>query len=368
MRIMLALVLPLAIAGTSTAQGQPKPPNKPPSPSQPPDAGIPEMLRAGYALRRAGEMKHAIASFERALELMGRSEQKRAVARETVDMCRTLAALAPDKAERDKLLAKAMWIYRRNSDALGEIEVLLEMDKIDEALTTSRLLQQPKGEAMALAKRGRNDEALALYQKHGFHQERGLLLRDQKRFAEAAAAFALSGDAWEQAQALEAAGKQKEALDALEAARVALIAQIRDVTNEDLKKAKAFFAGGAAGGVERERAKTVLARCAARASEDYERLARIYVKMKREKGDRLAENAINAVTLQIDTLLDKVSQGGRTIEDVYGKKLVEKEKLEKRREDLRKLMAEGAAIRPSPPPPPPKDPPKSPPKDPKKGN
>lgn len=339
MRPWFALVLVPLLTGPSVAQGQPRQPNKPGQPTAQQDAGVEEMLRAAYALRRAGEMKHAVAAFERALELLPRGERKRAVAQETVELCR----LIPD-------LAKAMWIYRRNHDALGEIEVLLEMGKVDEALTVGRLLQCPKGEALALVKRERIDDALRLYEKHSLHRERAELLRAQRRHDEAAAAFALARDPYERALALEAAGKTAQARDALEEARLLLIDQIKTVTNPDLKKAREYFQQGASSGVERERARMELARRAAKAAEDYERLARVYVKLKRPQGDKLAENAVVYVTLQIDTLLDKVTApGGKVVEDAYGKRLVEQQRLIQRREELRRLVAEGAAIKPPPP-------------------
>lgn len=332
--------LPALLVALSAGSAGAQSPGAPANPSAQQAEEARNLLRAAYALRRAGEFQPAAAAFEQALERMPRSEEKRAVAMEAAELYRAM--------ER---LDKALWLFRRNHDVANEVQVLIDMGKVDEALTVARLLRYPKGEALALAKRGRVDEALNLYQQQGLHQERGELLRQQKRWADAAAAFALAGDAWNQALALEAAGKRADARAAYEAARDQVLARMKVETIPMLNRAKKYFEQGAADGMARERARLELARRCAAAADDYEKMAVIHLRLGREKADQLAENAIRSVRLQQQTLLDEIKgPDGKASQDAYGKKLMETLELDRRLGTLDRLKSEALRARPAQPP------------------
>lgn len=329
-------VAPLLLGLVCGALAQPAPPR---SQEEQRAREVQDFLRLAYALRRTGEFAPAGEAFMQALDRMPRSEIKRSVAAEAVELFRAMG-----KPE------KALYLYRRNHDVEGEVSILIEMGKVDEAVTVARLLKYPPGEAKALAKRGRGDEALQIYQTHGLHRERAELLRDLKRWNEAAAAFAQVDDKWEQAQALDAA-RSREAKEAFEAAREQILARMKVVLIPQLNEARALFEDKTTDGMTRERARLELARRSANLAEGYERLSRIHLRLGRDKADALAESALKAVRLQVQTLLAEAKgPDGKPLQDQYGKQLVAAQKLPERLAELEKLKAQAQAARPAPPP------------------
>jgi tetratricopeptide (TPR) repeat protein len=319
----LPAVLLLALAGAAAAQ-------------QPPAAGAQvdprQMIVAAYSLRRAGSYPAAAAAFEAALQAMPRGPEKRLVGAEAAELFKVIGRLD-----------KALLLYRQNHDFAGEFEVLFALNRDEEALSVARLVKYPKGEADALARLGRVDEALAiLAQQPALAKDRAKLLFDSHRFSEAAQAYSQLGDYFSQAKALEALGDPRGSRRAFEDAKMQVSDDLRHTFLPRLKYAEDALAK-APDGVSRERARLLLARVLGDLADQYEHLALIYARTGQppEKCAQLAQNAKGLVQRRKDVLLDVIPGRGA---DQYGTRAVDYYHLDDRIADLDRQARQYAAM------------------------
>jgi len=262
-----------------------------------------ELLKAAYGFRRQGEYELAAVSFEQALDRMPRSARKRAVALEAAELFRTMDRLD-----------KALLLFRRNHDVRREVELLMEMGRAKEALAVSRLVRYPKGEALASAALGQVDYAVEVLEAGGYDQALAELLRDERRYREAAEAFARAEDYYHQARCLRYARDRGGARRAYEDAREQVMFRLQHESLPAIERAKQAFRR-APDGVRREQSRWALAQAYEQAGEDYERLGEIYLRTGRDRAADLLELAVTCVEKQRDTLLDRG-------QDAFGREVV----------------------------------------------
>jgi tetratricopeptide (TPR) repeat protein len=275
---------------------------------------VDQLIVAAYSLRRRGKFVAAAAAFEQIIPRLEKKADKRFVALEAAELFRVMGK--PEKAIK---------LYRKNNDVPREIETLLELgtDKAkQDALTISRYVKYPRGEARALAKLGKTDEALALMAKHGLERDRAKLLVELGRHAEAAAAYEAMRDFYQQARALERAGRQREAERAYEDAVVKQRADMREKGSSlQLVRTLEDMYGKAKSGVTRERTRLALAKAYGALGQDYRELASAYALSARRdyvgKAPTLATNALNFYRRQRELLEDEAGGG-----DAFGAKAV----------------------------------------------
>lgn len=336
MRSKAALVVLVALAASpfsivAAQEGDPQP-----------EAQAYDLLKGAYSLRRMGKLDAAAATFESALDAMPRGLDKRMVAEDLVDLFR---CMSPPRLDR------ALHLYRRNHDVPGEFAILFETNKADEALAVARLIKYPRGEALALAKLGKVQEAVQLLDQKGLAKEKAEVLAAAKRHADAANAYFVLQDFYAQGEQLELARNAQGARRAFEDARTTLVDTVREA-NDTVKRGQAAY-DGAQGGVRREQARARLAKAQAAAAAAYEKLAHVYSKTGQpaDKTSKLAENAAKLVEKQRETLLDRAAGG-----DKFGEAMVAALKLDERIAQLQQKAREYAAAPPAPPPQPPQPP------------
>lgn len=172
-RLALATALVLALSASGSA-----------GPDKPVKAKLSDVMKTAFGLRRAGKLAAAGLAFEEVLGRLKPESQHR-------------PTIALELAQLYVVMGKpyrAILVYRKIKDVPHEVETLLGMKDARyhrEALVVSRHVKYPLGEARALAKLGKAEEAIAVLEKAGpaFATERGKLLLKQKRNREAAKAF-----------------------------------------------------------------------------------------------------------------------------------------------------------------------------------
>ncbi|MBL4844804.1 MAG: hypothetical protein JKY65_04690 [Planctomycetes bacterium] len=177
-RLALATALILVLCGTSSAG-----PDKS-AEARPAKARLIDVIKTAFGLRRQGKLAAAGLAFE---EVFGRLSAKSIYRPE----------IAQELAQLYIVMGRpyrAVTVYRKIKDVPHEVETLLAMPDSRyhrEALVVSRHVKYPLGEARALAKLGKADEALAVLSKAGreLTNERGKLLLSLRRYREAAKAF-----------------------------------------------------------------------------------------------------------------------------------------------------------------------------------
>ena len=179
-RLALATVMIVVLSGTSSAGPDQKPAK----------ARLSDVLKTAFGLRRAGKLAPAGLAFEEVLSrLAPKSIYRREVAQELAQLYVVMGRPY-----------RAVSVYRKIQDVPHEVETLLAMPAARyhrEALVVSRHVKYPLGEARALAKLGKHEEALAVLSKvsgSGFARERGRILFQLKRHREAAKAFEEGND------------------------------------------------------------------------------------------------------------------------------------------------------------------------------
>lgn len=186
---LLASSLLLLLAGSSAAD-EPQP-----TPSAAPKARLSSVLKEAYALRSQGKLPAAALGLEEVFSrLKAESEHRRPVGLELAQLYLVMG--------RPK---RAIEVYRRLKDVALEVEALLSQADAKshrEALVVARAAKYRLGEARALAKLGKKEEALrALGEAPELAGERGKLLLELRRYADAAQAFKAANDDFGRAKA-----------------------------------------------------------------------------------------------------------------------------------------------------------------------
>jgi tetratricopeptide (TPR) repeat protein len=260
-----------------------------------------DMLRMAYAFRRQGNLVQSAAAFERLLDRMSRrNPDKRAIAGELADLFRVMGRLD-----------RALHLYRVNNDIPAEFDLLLELERYDEAAPLARAMRYARGEALALAYLGQIDEAIRILDAHpDLRVELARVFTLAERHAEAADIYLELEDFYEQARSLEAAGDARGANRAYDTARAEMEHSLRLDVIPNVRRVQALFED-AQGGLNRERFRHLLAKTYGQAGDVYERLATCYEKLERPGADRLYGNARRFVQMQRDRLLDREGGGDR---------------------------------------------------------
>jgi hypothetical protein len=205
-----------------------------------------------------------------------------------------------------------------------------------------------KGEAEALAKLGRVDEALRVLEERQLRRERAELLLSSGRQSEAARAFAELNDFYMQAQALEATGDASGARRAYDDAKLQLAEEWRNTQKPTLDRLEAQLRQ-APDGITRERARMRWARALGGASVTFERLALVYARTGEapEKTAQIATNAKTFAERHLNALLD--AEAGAP--DPYGQEVARFLALPDRIATLERLIGEYRAGQGGPRPP-----------------
>ncbi len=281
--------------------------------AQAPQASPHDLLKAAYLLRRQGKYKQACAAFESLLRMLKKSPFKKPIALETADLYKVMGD------ER-----KALLLYRRNRDTTREIETLLNWkgpkpaDRLKEALTVARLVKNARGEALALVKLGKTAQAIQIFKAQGLHRDHAELLMAQKSYIQAADLFYKASAFFEQGEALELAGKAKEAKRAFEDAAEKIKYRLKEETLPAVKKTRREkkVAEKAGNANRREKARHDLAARYGDLSRDFQRWAKcLSVAGDPKRAVKAASSALKHARKQKALLEDG--------DDLYGKAAVE---------------------------------------------
>ena len=316
--LVFALVLPVWGQGEpeerpEEGQGKPKPEAQPKlefDPKGRPEASLSDLHRQAVGLRRSGKLAAAGLALDEILRrLAPNSTHRQAIA---LELAQVYVVMGRHYS--------AVVVYRKIQDVPREIETLLEMGKerfAREALAVSRHVKYPLGEARALLKLGKQEEALGVLTKAGqpLAKERGKLLLQLQRHPDAAAAFAEASDFLGQAEAVKVTD-QRQAKRLYEDAGEQLKLRLKLELIPQAKGAKER-AEQAQDAVTLERARIYYAQTLGQMGQAYRDWARCFAGTNEaDKAVRSAQKALGFLNSQKERLED----GGR---DAFGQKAAE---------------------------------------------